>query len=91
MSGRRSDDENHESKDASNGKDCHDPPMAVRTKAFVFLPQSDVFTQGPPPPRELFVVRELRVGFGKHFPKRYVSAKSRQRKSAQKTNEQEVL
>jgi hypothetical protein len=57
----------------------------------VFLPQSDVFAEGPPPPRELFVVRELRVGFGKHFPKRHVSGKSRQHKSAQKENGQEGL
>lgn len=91
MNGKRSRDENHESKGASKGKDCHEPPTTTRTKAFVFLPQSDVFAEGPPPPRELFVVRELCVGVGKHFPKRDVSAKSRQHKSAQKENEQEVL
>ena len=84
MNSKRSSDENHESKGASKGKDCHEPPTTIRTKAFVFLPQSDVFAEGPPPPRELFVVGELCVGFSKHFPKRYVSAKSRQHKSAQK-------
>ena len=91
MNGKRSRDENHESKGASKGKDCHEPPTTIRTKAFVFLPQSDVFAEGPPPPRELSVVRELCVGFGKHLPKRHVSAKSRQHKSAQKQNGQKVL
>jgi len=91
MNGKRRCDENHESEGASEGKYCHEPPTTIRTKAFVFLPQSDVFVEGPPQPRELLVVRELCVGFGKHLPKRHVGAKSRQHKSAHKESGQEVL
>lgn len=88
--GKQSCGQNHENKGASKGKDCKQPPRAIRTKAFMFLPESDVFAQCPPPPRELLVLRELCVGFRKHFPKRHVGAKSRQHKSAQE-NRQEPL